>query len=172
MVNSQREKSRVCILQKYIHCLKWVAHLFLLLSLLEGKSHFTVIALQIFHLWNGFRAIAVVLLKSLNSCPWSAKEHWRGLLWFFPAAGSQPCRKGHKLENDDQVKQEAGSPGSLEHPPQVVFGTVNGSFHDLLFAYRVPHSLLFRGWNYWGGNKIFFLRTTIFHLDSRAGCVR
>lgn len=121
MVNSQREKLRFCILQKYIHCLKWVAHLFISLSFLEGKSHFTVIALQIFHLQNEFRAIAVVLLKSLNSCPWSAKERWRELLWYFPVAGSRPCRKGHKLENDDQGEQTGSGESRVPGAPSCLW---------------------------------------------------
>lgn len=95
-----------------------------------------MIALQIFHLLNGFRMIAFVLLKSLNSRPWSTKEGWRGLLWFFSAAGPQPCRKAlcstpgaqhwSQEENDGKWnRQEAGTPRSLE-PLRFVVCTVSG----------------------------------------------
>ena len=57
-------------------------------------------------------------------------------------------------------------------PSELSLGLSVGSFHDHLFPYRAPHSLLFRDWNYRGGNEIFFLRTTIFHLDTHEGCAR
>ena len=47
---------------------------------------------------------------SLNSCPWSA-------MWFFPVAGSQPCRKGLKLENDDQGEQTGSGESRVPGAP-------------------------------------------------------
>ena len=53
-------------------------------------------------------------------------------------------------------------------PSKLSSGLSTSSFHGLLFPFKVPHSLLFRDWNCWGGNKIFFSQD--YHLSPGYSC--